>query len=152
MSEDVLLEMLGFIMHQTEFIIETTSEVKDVDELLVTTTGMVLYNSTCMCLQTIGETVKKIDDLTDKVFFSVYYPQIPWRAIIGMRNIISHEYSATDPEKVFNTAKVNIPELLPVIETIINDVEAGRHDIFSAVCRCSDTRLYLQVIRRLLWR
>ena len=115
MSEDVLLEMLGFIMHQTEFIIETTSEVKDVDELLVTTTGMVLYNSTCMCLQTIGETVKKIDDLTDKVFFSVYYPQIPWRAIIGMRNIISHEYSATDPEKVFNTAKVNIPELLPVI-------------------------------------
>ena len=96
MSEYVLLEMLGFIMHQTEFIIETTSEVKDVDELLVTTTGMVLYNSTCMCLQTIGETVKKIDDLTDKVFFSVYYPQIPWRAIIGMRNIISHEYSATD--------------------------------------------------------
>ena len=72
MSEDVLLEMLGFIMHQTEFIIETTSEVKDVDELLVTTTGMVLYNSTCMCLQTIGETVKQIDDLTDKVFFSAY--------------------------------------------------------------------------------
>ena len=46
MSEDVLLEMLGFIMHQTEFIIETTSEVKDVDELLVTTTGMVLRYST----------------------------------------------------------------------------------------------------------
>ena len=123
MSKDVLLEMLGFIRHQAEFIIETTSEVKDVDAA-----GMVLYNSTCMCLQTIGETVKKIDDLTDKGFFSVYYPQIPWRAIIGMRNIISHEYSATDPEKVFNTAKVNIPELLPVIETIIKDVESGRHD------------------------
>ena len=75
-------------------------------------------------------TVKKIDDLTDKGFFSVYYPQIPWRAIIGMRNIISHEYSATDLEKVFNTAKVNIPELLPVIEAIINDVESGKHDAF----------------------
>lgn len=130
MSKDVLLEMLCFIRHQTEFIIETTSDVKDVDGLLVTTTGMVLYNSTCMCLQTIGETVKKIDDLTDKGFFSVYYPHIPWRAIIGMRNIISHEYSATDPEKVFNTAKMNVPELLPVIETIINDVESGRHDAF----------------------
>ena len=130
MSKDELLEMLGFIRHQTEFIIETTSEVIDVDELLVTTTGMVLYNSTCMCLQTIGETVKRIDDLTDKGFFTVYYTQIPWRAIIGMRNIISHEYSATDPEKVFNTAKVNIPELLPVVETIIKDVESGRHDAF----------------------
>lgn len=130
MSKDVLLEMLGFIRHQSEFIIETTSDVEEADALLVTTTGMVLYNSTCMCLQTIGETVKKIDDLTDKGFFSVYYPQIPWRAIIGMRNIISHEYSATDPEKVFNTAKVNVPELLPNIEAIISDVEAGKHDDF----------------------
>lgn len=130
MSKDVLLEMLGFIRHQPEFIIETTSDVEEVDALLVTTTGMVLYNSTCMCLQTIGETVKKIDDLTDRGFFSVYYPHIPWRAIIGMRNIISHEYSATDPEKVFNTAKVNVPELLPNIEAIISDVEAGKHDDF----------------------
>lgn len=130
MSKDVLLEMLEFIRHQSEFIIETTSDVEEVDALLVTTTGMVLYNSTCMCLQTIGETVKKIDDLTDKGFFSVYYPQIPWRAIIGMRNIISHEYSATDPEKVFNTAKVNVPELLPNIEAIISDVEEGKHDDF----------------------
>ena len=68
MSKDVLLEMLGFIRHQAEFIIETTSEVKEVNELLVTMSGMVLYNSTCMCLQTIGETVKKIDDLTDNSF------------------------------------------------------------------------------------
>ena len=34
MSKDELLEMLGFIRHQAEFIIETTSEVIDVDELL----------------------------------------------------------------------------------------------------------------------
>ena len=60
MSKDVLLEMLGFIRHQSKFIIETTSDVKEVDELLVTTAGMVLYNSTCMCLQTVGETVKKM--------------------------------------------------------------------------------------------
>lgn len=55
MSKDVLQEMLGFIRHQAEFIIETISEVKEVNELLVTMSGMVLYNSTCMCLQTIGE-------------------------------------------------------------------------------------------------
>lgn len=130
LSKEVLLEMLEFIRHQTEFIIKTTSEVKDVDELLVSMSGMVLYNSTCMCLQTIGETVKKIDDLSDKGFFAVFYQEVPWRAIVGMRNIISHEYSATDPEKIFNTAKVNIPELLPVLETIIGEVKAGKHDDF----------------------
>lgn len=125
----MLLEMLDFVRQQAKFIMDTTSDVKEMNEMLVTMTGMVLYNSTCMCLQTIGETVKKIDDLTHKDFLE-YYPQIPWRAIIGMRNIISHEYSSADPEMVFNTAKVNIPELLPSFEIIINDVESGEHDAF----------------------
>lgn len=47
-----------------------------------------------------------------------------------MRNIISHEYAATDPEKVLNTAKLNIPELLPVIKNIIKEVDSGKHDDF----------------------
>lgn len=41
LSKEALLEMLEFIRHQTEFIIKTTSEVKDVDELLVSMSGMV---------------------------------------------------------------------------------------------------------------
>ena len=100
MSKDVLLEMLGFIRHQSKFIIETTSDVKEVDELLVTTAGMVLYNSTCMCLQTVGETVKKINDMTDNGFFSVYYPQIPWRAIIGMHGDAQFAGSSSVPAHV----------------------------------------------------
>ena len=34
MSKDVLLEMLGFIRHQSEFIIETTSDVKEEPPLM----------------------------------------------------------------------------------------------------------------------
>lgn len=37
----------------------------EANDLLVTMTGMVLYNSTLMCLQTIGETLKNVDNLTD---------------------------------------------------------------------------------------
>ena len=130
MSKDVLLEMLGFIRHQSEFIIETTSDVKEVDELLVTTAGMVLYNSTCMCLQTVGETVKKIDESTKGNFFSTYYPEIPWKSVIGLRNVISHEYQDTDHGEIFNIIKLDIPKLTLVVGTIINDVTSGRYDDF----------------------
>ena len=128
MSKDIMLDMLDYIRHQAEFIIETTDVVKELNDFLCSQSGMVLYNSTCMCLQTIGETVRKIDELTDRKFLDKCYPEVPWRSIIGMRNIISHEYAATDPEKVFNTIKLDIPALLQKVDEIIEDVSAGKHN------------------------
>ena len=128
MSKDIMLDMLDYIRHQAEFIIETTDVVKELNDFLCSQSGMVLYNSTCMCLQTIGETVRKIDELTDRKFLDKCYPEVPWRSIIFMRNIISHEYAATDPEKVFNTIKLDIPALLQKVDMIIEDVSAGKHN------------------------
>ena len=128
MSKDIMLDMLDYIRHQAEFIIETTEDVKELNDFLCSQSGMVLYNSTCMCLQTIGETVRKIDELTDRKFLDKCYPEVPWGSIIGMRNIISHEYAATDPEKVFNTIKLDIPALLQKVDEIIEDVSAGKHN------------------------
>ena len=128
MSKDIMLDMLDYIRHQAEFIIETTEDVKELNDFLCSQSGMVLYNSTCMCLQTIGETVRKIDELTDRESLGKWYPEVPWRSIIGMRNIISHEYAATDPEKVFNTIKLDIPALLQKVDEIIEDVSAGKHN------------------------
>ena len=128
MSKDIMLDMLDYIRHQAEFIIETTEDVKELNDFLCSQSGMVLYNSTGMCLQTIGETVRKIDELTDRKFLDKCYPEVPWRSIIGMRNIISHEYAATDPEKVFNTIKLDIPALLQKVDMIIEDVSAGKHN------------------------
>ena len=128
MSKDIMLDMLDYIRHQAEFIIETTEDVKELNDFLCSQSGMVLYNSTCMCLQTIGETVRKIDELTDRKFLDKCYPEVPWRSIIGMRNIISHEYAATDPEKVFNTIKLDIPALLQKVDMIIEDVSTGMYN------------------------
>ena len=43
------------------------------------------------------------------------YKEIPWKRIIGLRNILSHEYAAIDPEAIFNTIKIGIPPLLATI-------------------------------------
>lgn len=125
-----MLDMLGFVKHQIEFIEESTKDVSDVNDLLVTMTGMVLYNSTLMCLQTIGETLKNVDNFTDRKFLPVFYPEVQWKSIVGLRNVISHEYLDTDHEEIFNIVKDDLPGLLPVLETIISDVEAGKHDDF----------------------
>lgn len=127
LSKDVLVDMLDFVRHQALFIQDTTKAVSSISDFIDSQSGMILYNSTCMCLQTIGETLRKIDDLTEKRFLSCY-SQIHWRSIFGLKNIISHEYAAADPEKIFNTIQSGVPTLIPVIETMLSDVKAGKYD------------------------
>lgn len=70
-----------------------------------------------MRLQTIGETVKNIDNLTNHELL-INYAGTPWRSIIGLRNIISHEYLSIDPEEIFKIVKVHLPGLLLAIQQI----------------------------------
>jgi uncharacterized protein with HEPN domain len=49
------------------------------------------------------------------------HPQIPWSKIVGMRNILTHEYPETDAEILWKTAKKRLPVLKPVIEELLNE-------------------------------
>ncbi|WP_291600370.1 HepT-like ribonuclease domain-containing protein [Bacteroides sp.] len=90
-SNEQVADMLRFVERQTVFVLETTADVKTYHDFLTSVSGMVLFNSTCMCLQTIGETIRKVDDITAGNLF-ILYPSTPWKKVIGMRNFISHEY------------------------------------------------------------
>ena len=116
--------MLRFVERQTVFVLETTADVKTYHDFLTNMSGMVLFNSTCMCLQTIGETIRQVDDRTHGCLFS-HYPEIPWRQIIGMRNIISHEYLSIDPELIYDITSKELPPLLASLHQILIDIDAG---------------------------
>ena len=64
--------MLRFVERQTVFVLETTADVKTYHDFLTNMSGMVLFNSTCMCLQTIGETIRQVDELTAGNLFARY--------------------------------------------------------------------------------
>lgn len=88
---------------------------------------MVLFNSTCMCLQTIGETIRQIDDHTNGRLFALY-PTTPWKQVIGMRNIISHEYLSVDPELIFDIIRSELSPLLADLHRLLVDISVGLRD------------------------
>ena len=125
--------MLAFVIQQGEIILTTTQTVSAANDFLETQYGMILYNSTCMCLQTIGETLKQIDLLTQQKLLRPCYSDMPWRSIFALRNLISHEYATTDPEEIYFIIRHDLTPLLGVVKKIKNDIGNGAHDnLFTA--------------------
>jgi uncharacterized protein with HEPN domain len=46
-------------------------------------------------------------------------PQIPWPAIIGMRNRLIHAYFEIDGDILWKAAIEEVPELLPMLEHLL---------------------------------
>ncbi len=46
------------------------------------------------------------------------HPEFPWAAMRGMRNRIAHEYFDIDLDKVWATAKDDVPNLLTALDSV----------------------------------
>jgi len=69
-----------------------------------------IFDGVVMQLTVIGVRLKSLSDS-----FVKKNPQIPYGKIIGMRNIISHEYDKIDKSIVWETCKEDLPELKKII-------------------------------------
>ena len=69
-------------------------------------------------LEVIGEAAGHLpDELRTR------YPDVPWRRMIGFRNIAIHAYFAVDYANVWLIAKQSLPGLLPQIQQILHNSE-----------------------------
>jgi len=121
----LLIERFRQIEEQIDILIKGTEKVADMNELPLSPEGVLQLNGICMSLFVIGEELKKIDQLTDKQLL-IQYSNIPWREVIGMRDIIAHHYFDVDIDIVSDILRMDIPPLQETIHQIIIDLEHSR--------------------------
>ena len=93
--------------------------VSNEDDYLFSPDGMKNLAATCMLIEAIGETIKKIDKKSNGTLL-VLRPEIPWKQVMGMRDHIAHGYFDIDAELVFQTVKYKLDPLLDAVRYFIN--------------------------------
>jgi uncharacterized protein with HEPN domain len=65
-------------------------------------------------VQVIGEAAGHVSQS-----FRSTHPEIPWRAIVGMRQKVVHDYLAVDDDMVWDTVTREIPALVARLEKVV---------------------------------
>ncbi len=68
-------------------------------------------------LEIIGEASNQLTE-----HFKKLYKEIEWREIIGLRNILIHEYFGIDTKIVWDILQINLPKLKIQIEEIFKQI------------------------------
>jgi uncharacterized protein with HEPN domain len=70
-------------------------------------------------LEIIGEAARRISEPTRERI-----SQIPWAAMIRMRNLMIHEYDDVDLQVVWDTVQQNLPNLIETIQQFVPPPES----------------------------
>ncbi len=65
-------------------------------------------------LLVIGEAASRVSDELKQA-----QPRIPWRSIIGQRNVLAHEYGEVLVERIWLVATERVPELVHLLEPLV---------------------------------
>lgn len=69
-------------------------------------------------MEIIGEATKRLSEP-----FRAAHPNVPWKKISGMRDILIHAYDHVDLDEVWNAAQTSIPELIERITPLLSSEE-----------------------------
>jgi uncharacterized protein with HEPN domain len=83
---------------------------------LGTTPAHILLDAACRNLEILGEASRKIGP-----DFRAAHPQIPWREMSDLRNVLIHNYEGADAEMVWGIAGREIPRVLTAVVGLLGE-------------------------------
>ena len=73
-----------------------------------------LQDSVIRRLEIVGEAARRVSEPA-----RLTHSHLPWREMIGMRNIVIHEYDNVDLTIVWDAVKKDLPPLIEALEQIV---------------------------------
>jgi uncharacterized protein with HEPN domain len=113
-----LLKQIRESIHNLEL---WNASISDVNDLLTSPDGMKTLAADCMLIEAIGEGIKKVDERTHQQLLPLR-PEIPWKAVKGMRDHIAHGYFDINADLVWDVVKNDLSDLRVAIDYFIDNL------------------------------
>ena len=120
-AKGIALDILEDTLSAIERVEERTKDIHTIEDFLGSSSGMVLLDATCMLLIAIGESLKNLDKTTEGKLLPLY-PDVPWKNVKGLRDIIAHHYFDVDAAQILWIVKNEIGPLKTAIQFFINEL------------------------------
>ena len=127
-DKKLVLEILEQIRDAIQTIQRRFEPIRTVNDFTDSEAGFEKLDAICMQLIAIGESLKTLDKITGNSLFR-RYPDIDWKKIKGMRDIISHHYFDVDPDLIYDVCANHIGKLGETIEKMINDLRSESFEL-----------------------
>ena len=101
------------LQHILDAIIDIENYIQDADLESFVNNSM-MFNASLRKLEIIGEASNRLSE--DLLLKSA---DIPWARIIGLRNLVIHEYFGVDDFTIWNVIKINLPDLKEKVALLI---------------------------------
>jgi len=120
-NKELILAILQQIDESLVIVLTRFAVIKSVNDFLESDNGLEKLDSICMKLIAVGESFKNIDKHTDNQLL-LNYPNIDWKGVKGIRDIISHHYFDVDAEEIYEICNTQIQPLQLTLQKMIIDV------------------------------
>jgi uncharacterized protein with HEPN domain len=65
-------------------------------------------------LEILGEAARQVSEA-----FQNEHPEVPWRQIVGLRNVLAHDYGGVRHERVWKIISHHVPSLIRHLEPLV---------------------------------
>ena len=120
-DKELARDILAQIYQATRTVLERFEPIKSADDFASSPSGKEKLDAICMQLIAIGEGLKNLDKITGNTLLA-QYPEVEWKKVKGMRDIISHHYFDLDAEAIFEVCKHHIAPLSDTLEKMIKEL------------------------------
>jgi uncharacterized protein with HEPN domain len=125
MPLDVLTRsILEQMLQATRTILRRFAPIHTPEDFVASDEGLDRLDAICMQLIALGESTKNLDKVTDGALLP-RYPDIEWRRLMGMRDVLSHHYFDLNEEVVFGVCAKQIPRLGQELERMLRDLDSA---------------------------
>ena len=121
-KREVVLDILYQIKASIENLMSWNQGLTDMNQLLLSPSGVQDLAGNCMTIMAIGEGFRKIDKITDGTLLPLR-PEIPWHQVFGLRNRIAHGYFDIDVDIISEVVNNDLQPLLSATSFFIDYCE-----------------------------